>query len=204
MALQVRSRARGQDIATLGATRSPYPATTGRTILAAVSDEPFTIRAMTSDDLPAVAKLAGKLVRMHYDLDPRRFIHLPNPEAGYARYFAGELTNEDVVLVVAQKTTGEWSGTIVGYAYGRLEPRSYNELRDAYGALHDIYVDESARGNQLGERLVADVVRQLTAKGAPRMLLLTAIQNEAAQHLFKKLGFRTTMLEMTREADPAV
>jgi len=27
------------------------------------------------------------------------------------------------------------------------------------------------------------------------------VQNEQGQALFKKLGFRTTMLEMTREAD---
>ena len=170
-----------------------------------MSDETFTIRAMTRDDLPAASKLAGKLVRMHHDLDSRRFLHLPNPEAGYARYFAGELESDAVVLLVAERTSSvETMDAIVGYAYGRLEPRSYNELRDACGALHDVYVDESARGKQLGEQLVVDVVRRLTAKGAPRVLLLTALQNEAAQHLFKKLGFRTTMLEMTREADPAV
>ncbi len=53
------------------------------------------------------------------------------------------------------------------------------------------------------EKLVNEAVRRLTAKGAPRVLLLTAVQNEAAQKLFAKLGFRTTMLEMTREADLA-
>ena len=141
---------------------------------------------------------------MHHDLDPRRFLHLANPEAGYARYFAGELESDAVVLLVAERTSGAAAGTIVGYAYGRLEPRSYNELLDACGKLHDVYVDESARGNGLGEQLVVEVVGRLTEKGAPRVLLLTAVQNEAAQHLFKKLGFRTTMLEMTREADPAV
>jgi ribosomal protein S18 acetylase RimI-like enzyme len=165
-----------------------------------VSDATFTVRPMTAEDLPAAAQLAGKLVRMHHDFDPRRFLHLVNPEAGYARYFAGELASDAVVLLVAERS----GGGVVGYAYGRLEPRSYNELRDACGALHDVYVDESARGHGLGGELVVEVVRRLTAKGAPRVLLLTAVQNEAAQHLFKKLGFRTTMLEMTREADPAV
>ena len=166
-----------------------------------MSDDAFTVRAMTKVDLPAASQLAGKLVRMHHDLDPRRFLHLASPEAGYARYLAGELESDAVVLLVAERGS---DGAIVGYAYGRLEPRSYNELLDACGKLHDVYVDESARGNRLGEELVGEMVRRLTAKGAPRVLLLTAIQNEAAQHLFKKLGFRTTMLEMTREADPAV
>jgi ribosomal protein S18 acetylase RimI-like enzyme len=169
-----------------------------------VSDATFTVRAMTKSDLPAAARLAGKLVRMHYDLDPRRFLHLANPEAGYARYFAGELESDATVLVVAERTSGEGAPAVVGYAYARLEPRSYNELLDACGKLHDVYVDESARGRKLGEALVVEVVRRLTEKGAPRVLLLTAVQNEAAQHLFEKLGFRTTMLEMTREADPAV
>jgi ribosomal protein S18 acetylase RimI-like enzyme len=161
-----------------------------------VSDDTFTVRAMTAADLPAAARLAGKLVRMHYELDPLRFLHLPNPEAGYARYFAGELKSDRVVLLVAEQNE-----SIVGYAYGRLEPRSYNELLDAAGKLHDVLVDESARGHGIGEALVTEMVRRLTERGAPRVVLLTAVQNEAAQHLFKKLGFRTTMLEMTREAD---
>ncbi len=161
-----------------------------------MSDDTFTVRAMTAADLPAAARLAGKLVRMHYELDPLRFLHLPNPEAGYARYFAGELKSDRVVLLVAER--GE---SIVGYAYGRLEPRSYNELLDAAGKLHDVLVDESARGHGIGEALVTEMVRRLTESGAPRVVLLTAVQNEAAQHLFKKLGFRTTMLEMTREAE---
>jgi len=191
----------GPDIAEQGATRSPYPSRPDALSSCAVSDDTFTVRAMTKSDLPATAQLAGRLVRMHHDLDPRRFLHLANPEAGYARYFAGELESDAVVLLVAERAG---DGAIVGYAYGRLEPRSYNELLDACGKLHDVYVDESARGHRLGEQLVTEVVRRLTEKGAPRVLLLTAVQNEAAQHLFKKLGFRTTMLEMTREADPAV
>jgi ribosomal protein S18 acetylase RimI-like enzyme len=170
-----------------------------------VSDDTFTVRPMAAADLPAAARLAGKLVRMHYELDPLRYLHLANPEAGYERYFAGELKSDRVVLLVAERTSGprEDAGeAIVGYAYGRMESRSYNELLDTCGKLHDVLVDESARGHGLGEQLVSEVVRRLTERGAPRVVLLTAVQNEAAQHLFKKLGFRTTMLEMTREAAP--
>ena len=169
-----------------------------------MSDDTFTVRTMTTADLPAAARLAGKLVRMHYELDPLRYLHLPSPEAGYARYFAGELKSDRVVLLVAERTGGDPGDAIVGYAYGRMEPRSYNELLDTCGKLHDVLVDESARGHGLGEQLVSEVVRRLTERGVPRGVLLTAVQNEAAQHLFKKLGFRTTMLEMTREAEPKV
>lgn len=138
---------------------------------------------------------------MHHDLDPQRFLHLPSPEAGYGRYLGGELRSDDVVLMVAERTA---DATVVGYAYARLEPRSYNELLEACGKLHDVYVDEQARGQGVGEQLVREVLRRLTEKGALRVVLMTALQNEAAQRLFKRLGFRTTMLEMTREAPPRV
>jgi ribosomal protein S18 acetylase RimI-like enzyme len=158
----------------------------------------FTIRSMTAADLPAAGSLAGRLVQMHHDLDPKRFLHLPNAAQGYARYFASEIENADVVLLMAER-----GGVPVGYAYARLEPRSYNELLDACGKLHDVYVDESARGLGVGEALVRGVIARLEEKGAPRVVLLTAIQNEAAQRLFARLGFHTTMLEMTCECGDA-
>lgn len=172
-----------------------------------VSDETFIVRKMTAADVPAVGHMAGKLVRMHHALDPQRFIELHNPEEGYGRYLGVELSSPRVVLLVAERapqTQGERE-SVVGYAYARLEPRTYNDLLDAHGKLHDVYVEESARGNKLGGALVREVVRRLTEKGAPRIVLSTAVQNEHAQRLFKSLGFRTTMLEMTRESDvPAV
>ncbi len=158
----------------------------------------FVVRAITERDLDAVGQLAGRLVAMHHELDPLRFLHLPNAAKGYARYFASELQNPDVVLLAAEQ-----GGAIVGYAYGRMEPRSYNELLDACGKLHDVFVDASARARGIGEALVREVIARLSARGAPRVVLLTAVQNEAAQRLFKRLGFRTTMLEMTCEVSPS-
>jgi ribosomal protein S18 acetylase RimI-like enzyme len=158
----------------------------------------FTLRTMTEADLPDVGRLAGRLVRMHHELDPKRFLHLPSPEVGYARYLGSELGRDEAVLLVAERREGD-TNAIVGYAYARLEPRSYNELLDACGKLHDVYVDEVARGHGIGEALVREVLARLAKAGAPRVVLLTALKNEDAQRLFAKLGFRTTMLEMTRE-----
>ncbi|MDB4944225.1 MAG: Histone acetyltransferase [Labilithrix sp.] len=153
---------------------------------------------MGAGDLDAASRLAAALVDMHYQLDRQRFLHLPDAASGYARFLGGELASKRVVLLVAERTADH---AIVGYAYGRLEGRDYNELLDACGKLHDVYVDEAARGSGVGERLVREVVRELTARGAPRVVLMTAAQNERAQKMFARLGFRTTMLEMTREKD---
>lgn len=156
---------------------------------------------MTTADLPAVGRLAAGLVALHHAFDPRRFMHLPHAEAGYARYFASQLDGDDVVLLVAERD-GEPDGErVIGYAYGRLEPRSYDELREACGKLHDVFVAEEARVRGVGHALVLEAIARLEAMGAPRVLLLTAAQNLAAQKLFAKLGFHTTMLEMTHERE---
>lgn len=156
----------------------------------------FTIRRATGDDLPAVARLAARLVRLHHALDARRFLCEEPIEPGYERWFRHELANPKAVVLVADR-----AGAILGYAYGRMEARDWNALLDACGWLHDVYVDEEARTSGVGTALVEATARELRSMGAPRLLLQTAHRNEAAQRVFEKLGFRRTMVEMTRELD---
>lgn len=158
-------------------------------------DEDVILRRALRDDLGAVARLAGKLTRMHHALDERRFFLPDRVEEGYAWWFGREIDRDEVVLLVALR-----AGVIVGYAYGRLEERDWNQLLDACGALHDLWVEEGERRHGIAERLVEATIAALVAKGAPRIVLHTAADNGAAQALFARLGFRRTMVEMTREA----
>jgi ribosomal protein S18 acetylase RimI-like enzyme len=73
------------------------------------------------------------------------------------------------------------------------------ELRGPAGALYDIVVDAPFRGRGVGRALLERVIAELAARGAPRVVLSTAEQNEAAQRLLAGAGFRRTMIEMTRE-----
>ena len=50
-------------------------------------------------------------------------------------------------------------------------------------------------------RLAEEVLRRLKQLGAPRVVLMTAAPNETARRLFSRLGFRATVVEMTRESD---
>jgi ribosomal protein S18 acetylase RimI-like enzyme len=154
------------------------------------------IRRMSKSDLPAVGILAGKLLRMHHDFDPQRFMLFEDPERGYSWWLSTQLEQAEVILLVAEDT----AGSVVAYAYARMEPKSYNDLLEAHTKLHDIFVDESARRGGVGEALLREVLRVAGERGTPRVVLMTAAQNEAAQHLFERLGFRVTMLEMTRES----
>jgi ribosomal protein S18 acetylase RimI-like enzyme len=152
------------------------------------------VRPAAAADMPAVARLAARLVRFHHALDPRRFMCQEPIEPGYERWLRQELADAEAVILVAER-----AGAIAGYAYGRLEGRDWMSLLDAHGALHDVLVDEGARGAGIGAALVEAMCARLLALGASRVVLHTAATNEAAQRLFAGHGFRPTMIEMTRE-----
>lgn len=152
------------------------------------------IELATDRDLPGLARLAGALVRQHHAFDAKRFLFIEDPESGYEWWFGKELRNKQALILCAKL-----QGKVVGYAYARKEPRDWNALLDAHAALHDILVDEPARGRGVGKLLLRAVLEEMKERGAPRVVLHTAVQNEPAQRLFEAAGFRRTMVEMTCE-----
>ena len=65
----------------------------------------------------------------------------------------------------------------------------------------EFIVDPKHRGRGIGRRLLEATLAVLKERGARRAVLSTADRNERAQHLFASMGFRRTMIEMTRELD---
>ena len=160
-----------------------------------MSEPAIAIRRATERDAPALGRLGAALMRVDHDFDRERFLAPgKNPEAGYGRFLVSQLPNDDTVVFVAER-----DGEIVGYVYAAIEPRSWKELRDVAGFVHDVLVVESARGTGTGERLVEAAAEWLVTRGVPRVMLWTAEKNVPAQRLFARLGFRRTMIEMTRE-----
>ncbi len=85
--------------------------------------------------------------------------------------------------------------------YAGLEPHSWKELREAAGFVHDVAVEAGGRRSGVATSLVEAAIAWLRERGAPRVMLWTAERNEAARRLFAARGFRSTMIEMTRELD---
>jgi ribosomal protein S18 acetylase RimI-like enzyme len=157
--------------------------------------QPFTIRRATRHDLPSLARLGGALVRMHHAFDGDRFVSLaPDPERRYGAFLADQMIRRDATVLVA-----EHDGQVVAYLFAAIEDASMKELRDEAGYIHDVMVDDSARRLGIAAALVEAATDWLRERGARRVLLWTAPRNEAAQRLFTRLGFRPTMVEMTRE-----
>jgi GNAT superfamily N-acetyltransferase len=163
------------------ATQNPSPA--------------VVIRPAEPRDAAQLGRLGGLLMRTHAAFDPLRF--LPpgdDPDTGYADFLASQLDDPAVVVLVAEREQ-----TIVGYIYAGIEPLSWKELRDEAGFVHDIVIGEDARGGGVGRALLDAAVEWLRARGAPRVMLWTAVLNEPARRLFASRGFRETMVEMTLE-----
>ena len=160
-----------------------------------MASDSVQIRPATQEDLETLGRLGASLMRTHYAFDPLRF--LPpgdDPEEGYAWFLGTQLVEEDMVVLIAEQRS-----TVIGYVYAGLEGLSWKELRGPAGFIHDIVVDEKARGGGVARKLLDGAIAWLKQRGAPRVVLWTATQNTRAQHVFESAGFRRTMTEMTLE-----
>jgi len=161
------------------------------------------VRPARPSDLPRVSELAAELVRQHHRLDALRFLLVEPIAEGYRRFFTSELRRKGALILVAEGEAAELPELpdILGYAYATLEPRNWNDLLDAAGKLNDLFVAPAARRRGVGRALARAVLDELAARGAPRVVLMSAWRNPDAHAFFETLGFRRTMLEMTAELE---
>jgi ribosomal protein S18 acetylase RimI-like enzyme len=155
----------------------------------------FTIRRATDADLPAVGDLGALLMQVHYRFDAQRFMNPGvDPAAGYAAFLAGQLADDSVVVLVAEER-----GHVLGYVYAGIEPQSWKELREEAGFIHDVAVVERGRRSGVATALIEAALAWFQERDVPRVVLWAAEPNREAQRLFARLGFRRTMVEMTKE-----
>jgi len=156
----------------------------------------ITIRLATLSDEASLGVYGAALMRQHHAADARRFIQVDHPEAGYGRFLVSQIAVAGSRLLVAEQ-----DDRIVGYVFAALEGTSWMELRGPCGVVHDLYVDEAARGQGAGRLLMRAALEWIHAQGRAQTVLLTKTGNEHAQALFRSLGFRSTMIEMTHDRD---
>ncbi|HET9985887.1 MAG TPA: GNAT family N-acetyltransferase [Longimicrobiales bacterium] len=155
------------------------------------------VRRAASADLPTLGRLGALLVRTHHDFDAKRFLSpTRRTPSAYASFLGTQLEDPDVAVRVAED-----DGMVIGYTYAAVEGYDYMSLRGPAGVVYDVVVDRAHRGRGVGRLLLEASLAFLKSRGAPRVVLSTAVQNEPAQRLFASLGFRRTMIEMTRELD---
>jgi ribosomal protein S18 acetylase RimI-like enzyme len=155
------------------------------------------IRRAAPADLPELGTLGALLMRAHYTFDDKRFMAPgADPETAYASFIEPQLGDPNAAIFVAER-----DGAVIGYVYAGIEAASFRELRHEAGFIHDLAVAEGSRRTGVAQRLVAAAIGWLNERGIERVMLWTAQPNDAAQRLFARLGFRRTMIEMSRDSD---
>ncbi len=152
------------------------------------------VRQMTEADLDAVSHLAEKLVKLHHHWDATRFFITKDIAKGYRWYFGTLLQDEKSVLLVSEN-----DGAVSGYLYGLIEERDWSLLLDEHGTVCDIFVAEKYRRQGVARALMAAAKEALGKKGAKQLILYSASANEQGQALFRSIGYRPTMVEMTMD-----
>jgi GNAT superfamily N-acetyltransferase len=154
------------------------------------------LRPATRSDEAALGRYGAALMRQHHSSDPKRFILTERPEAGYGRFLVSQLDNPDVLVLVAER-----ANEVMGYVFADIERTSWRDLRGPCGFIHDVFVDERARREGTGRKLVNAAIDWIHSRGMTQVVLWSKSGNENAQHLFASLGFRKTMIEMTRDRE---
>lgn len=155
------------------------------------------VRPARPGDVATLGRLGMGLARAHHDWDPARFFVPETGAKGYGAWLGKELRSRRAVVLVAVRER-----RTVGYAYGRLEPRDWNLLRDACGVVVDLMVAPGARGGGVGTLLLRGLLAALRERGAPSVVLQVASANRRAQRFFTAEGFRPTLMEMALEFPP--
>jgi len=154
-----------------------------------------TIRIATVADQESLGRFGAALMRQHHEADPRRFLMVENPEAGYGRFLVSQIPEDTSLVLVAEEAS-----RVIGYVYADIEGTNWMEFRGPCGVVHDIYVDENARRTGAGRALLTAAIEWIHSRGRSQVVLMTKSGNERAQQLFTAVGFRSTMIEMTLDA----
>jgi ribosomal protein S18 acetylase RimI-like enzyme len=125
------------------------------------------------------------------------------PRAFWTTYDeAAVRTDEEWQRLVGQSRT--WLALSDGGAVGSVGAFQMPEGPDDECVLVGMWVDPSARGKQVGERLVRTVLEAAVRDGLRRVVLEVAHENTPARALYERMGFRPTGRTGVMPHEPSV
>lgn len=150
------------------------------------------IRRAEEKDIPRILTLLGQVLEIHANIRPDIFI------GGTTKYTEGELAdklqddNNPVYVAVDEKDT------CLGYAFCQLKEQPFANNMVPFTALFidDLCVDESIRGQHIGEQLFSHVKSEARRLGCYEVTLNVWSGNVAAEKFYEKLGMRTKERQM--------
>jgi len=96
---------------------------------------------------------------------------------------------EAVGLLLSGEATTVLAARVGGRIVGTLTLVTFSLLTGVRARIEDVVVDESARGHGVGAALTREAVRLASAAGARSVDLTSRPTREAANRLYRRLGF---------------
>lgn len=151
------------------------------------AETPVTIREADDQDADAIYSMVVKLAaylseqdKVVSSVEDFRADKFPDPPGFHV--LIAERDGEPVGMSLYFHTFSTWLGALGVY-------------------IQDLYVDDAARGEGLGARLVSETVRRARERGANHLRLAVDHRNESAQGFYRKVGMRLRDDEQIYQAD---
>lgn len=150
------------------------------------------IRPAEDKDIPRIMELLHQVLEVHASIRPDLFI------SGTSKYTEQELLailhNENTPVFAA----ADENDRLIGYAFCVLqEPEESNNMipyRTVY--IDDLCVDETCRGQQIGQKLYAYVRSYAKQKGCGYVTLHVWQGNDSALRFYEKAGLQPRKIMM--------
>jgi ribosomal protein S18 acetylase RimI-like enzyme len=140
--------------------------------------DPVLIRLAQASDCGEIARLNAL------------FNGVEAPPASYAKRLADPRRVDLPILA-------ESGGSAIGLASLRLAPSVF--YAQPYAELSELFVEVAHRGQGIGSRLVAFAESLARQAGADELVIMTDFDNEAAQGLYRSLGYQHHNLALSKE-----
>jgi len=148
------------------------------------------VRAATIDDLTVLLDFEQRLI------DAER-PHASNLKSGHITYYdLPKLINSDLAKVAVVQVGSD----IVASGYARIESSKPQNISERHSYLGFMYVTPQWRGQQLNKLILDDLIDWSREQGITTCILDVYASNEAAIKAYRKVGFKTNLLEMVLES----
>ncbi len=149
-----------------------------------------TIRPAEEKDIPALLRLLAQVNRVHHEGRPDLFRlgTKYGPEE-----LAALLRDENRPVFVYESEAGQ----VLGYAFcvlQQLQSRLMTDIRTLY--IDDLCVEESARGQRIGEKLYRHVLSYARDIGCYNVTLNVWALNTSALRFYEKMGLVSQKIGM--------
>ncbi len=151
------------------------------------------IRRAEEKDIPRVLELLSEVLEIHAKLRPDIFI--PGTTKYTREELAAKFADERTPVFVA----ADEEDAVIGYAFCvlRSQPFSNNMVPFESIYIDDLCVDESARGQHVGQALFEFVKEEARRRGCYEVTLAVWEGNDGARAFYEKMGMKVkeTMME---------